>query len=260
MIDTHTHLYLPEFTDDGLGGAAAVDRAIEKGVRHMVMPNIDRESSTQLLALYDERPDVISTAWGLHPTEVGADWQKETDELLLLLDRKDAVAVGEVGIDLYWDKTYCDIQMQAFEYQASKARERGLPVIIHCREALDETLEVLDCFKGDMPEVVFHSFTGSPDDVEKIRRVTDAWFGINGVVTFKNARDLHSSIPSITPERIVLETDSPYLAPTPMRGKRNESSFLPYVCAKVAELTGKTSDEIDSITDRNARSIFKLDI
>lgn len=256
MIDTHTHLYLPEFSEDG--DTAAVDRALAAGVRHMVLPNVDASSVGQLAALADKRPDAVSTAWGLHPTEVDERWRETTDGIFANLDRHDCVAVGEIGMDLYWDATHRELQMQAFEYQVGEALRRHLPVIIHCREALDETLEVLSAFNGNMPDMVFHSFTGSAVDVDRIRRICDPWFGINGVVTFKNARDLHSAVPEIGLTRIVLETDSPYLAPVPLRGKRNESSFLPHILCRVAELTATEEKETESITDINAKTLFRL--
>ena len=254
MIDTHTHLYLPEFPD---GGDEQVRNAIDAGVTHLVFPNVDHDTISPMLALHNRFPENTSVAMGLHPTEVKENWKVIVDDMHKLLVEGGFVAVGEVGMDLYWDKTYRAEQMLAFAEQLSIAESMSLPVIIHCREALDETLDVI---KSVSPTVrlIFHSFTGTPDDVRKIRKLCDPMFGINGVVTFKNAVSIRESLPIIGIDRILLETDSPYLAPVPNRGKRNESSNIPYICAKVAEALGMTVEEIDSATSANARNTFCL--
>lgn len=254
MIDTHTHLYLPEFPD---GGDEQVRNAIDAGVTHLVFPNVDHDTISPMLALHNRFPENTSVAMGLHPTEVKENWKVIVDDMQKLLVEGGFVAVGEVGMDLYWDKTYRAEQMLAFAEQLSIAESMSLPVIIHCREALDETLDVI---KSVSPTVrlIFHSFTGTPDDVRKIRKLCDPMFGINGVVTFKNAVSIRESLPIIGIDRILLETDSPYLAPVPNRGKRNESSNIPYICAKVAEALGMTVEEIDSATSANARNTFCL--
>ena len=254
MIDTHTHLYLPEFPD---GGDEQVRNAIDAGVTHLVFPNVDHDTISPMLALHNRFPENTSVAMGLHPTEVKENWKVVVDDMQKLLVEGGFVAVGEVGMDLYWDKTYRAEQMLAFAEQLSIAESMSLPVIIHCRESLDETLDVI---KSVSPTVrlIFHSFTGTPDDVRKIRKLCDPMFGINGVVTFKNAGSIRESLPIIGIDRILLETDSPYLAPVPNRGKRNESSNIPYICAKVAETLGMTVEEIDSATSANARNTFCL--
>ena len=259
LIDTHTHLYLPEFNGDNGddGGADAVDRAISAGVCHMIFPNVDLTTVEPMTALAKRYPDNISMAMGLHPTEVGEDWSDclaQIDEIIA--DGKDYVAVGEVGIDLYWDKKYCEEQMQVFEHQARRAVELDLPLIIHCREGLAQALEVLQGVKG--VRAVFHSFGGDEADIDAVRRVGDFYFGINGIVTFKNS-DLRRHLPAIGPERILLETDSPYLAPVPHRGKRNESAYLPLIAAHIAASTGKTTDEVAQTTTANAKRLFALD-
>lgn len=258
MIDTHTHLYEEAFDADG-GGTAAIDRALGAGVAHMVMPNVDRTTVERLNALHALRPDVTSVAMGLHPTSVDAEWREALAPLEERLRRGGYVAVGEVGMDLYWDRTFGREQAEVFGRQVDLARELDLPVIIHCREALDETLDVLRGFAGTgLPRLVFHSFTLDRDATDRIREVTDAWFGINGVVTYKNAAELREAIPSIGVDRLVLETDSPYLAPVPRRGRRNETSLLPHIRDAVASALGVSPEEAERATDANARELFRL--
>ncbi|MDE6038804.1 MAG: TatD family hydrolase, partial [Paramuribaculum sp.] len=213
LIDTHTHLYLPEFDIDG-GGEAAVRRALDAGVEHMIFPNVDLTSIEPMRLLHAKFPESTSMAMGLHPTEVGESWRDDLAQVEeeLRSHRHDYVAVGEIGIDLYWDKTFAEQQMQVLERQMQWAQEMNLPVIIHCREGLDQTLEVLQGFGSSRG--VMHSFGGTPEDVERIRSVVDYHFGINGIVTFKNSK-LRDSLPAITLDRLLLETDSPYLAPVP---------------------------------------------
>lgn len=255
MIDTHTHLYLPEFDTDG-SGTAAVDRALAAGVSQMIFPNVDASSVGRLETLAAKYPDRVFRAMGLHPTEVGPTWEADLDSIMRRLT-PDAgyVAVGEVGIDLYWDRTYRAEQMEVFDRQAVRAGELRLPLIIHCREGLGETLEVL----ARHPEVpaVFHSFGGTAADVAAIRSIGDYYFGINGIVTFKNSK-LGEVLPVIGHDRLLLETDSPYLAPVPRRGRRNESAYLPYTAAFVADALGISVAEIDRITTANAQRLFRL--
>lgn len=256
LTDTHTHIYMPEFDSDG-GGEAAVRRAIEAGVGRMIFPCVDASSLEPMRSLAAKFPDNIRMAIGLHPTEVTADWRSTVDSMLADLDsdRKSYVAIGEVGMDLYWDKTMRREQMDAFEYQAKAAEARRLPLIIHCREALDETMEVLQATPG--VSAVFHSFGGTPEDVERIRRSLDPMFGINGIVTFKNAR-LYESLPAIGLDRLLLETDAPYLAPVPKRGRRNESAFLPYTAAFIADKFGISLERIAEITNQNTDKCFSF--
>lgn len=254
MIDTHTHIYMEEFSD---GGADALARALSAGVSHMVLPNVDTASVAPMLRLHERFPECTSAALGLHPTEVGDDWKEIVADMERQLSEGGFVAIGEVGVDLYWDKSRRDQQLEAFAEQLRIADRLGLPVIIHCREALDETLSVISEVKPKV-RLIFHSFTGSADDVRRIHRVCGPMFGINGVVTFKNAKELREALPEITLDRILLETDSPYLAPVPLRGKRNESSYLPAICAKVAEALGVASEEVERATTRNAIEVFSL--
>ena len=254
MIDTHTHPYLSQFED---GGAEAVQNAIDNGVTHMVLPNVDASTVEPMMALHRRFPTATSVAMGLHPTEVGPDWERVVDEMELLLDKGGFVAVGEIGIDLYWEKEHRIEQMQAFARQLRIASRLGLPVIIHCREALDETLQVISEVRPYVP-LIFHSFTGSPDDVRRIREVCDPFFGINGVVTFKNAKEIREALPLIGLDRIVVETDAPYLAPVPFRGRRNEPAYVVHTCAKIAEVLGLTPHQVEASTDINAKRIFRI--
>lgn len=253
MIDTHTHLYLPEFED---GGSAAVERAIESGVRGMVMPNVDLETVDPMLKLKRRYPGVIKIAIGYHPTAVDVHWRDSIDRIKGVFDSNECSAIGEVGIDLYWDTRFREEQMMAFEEQIGWASERGLPVIIHCRKALDEVLEVIEGYKGILPQLLFHSFTGNRGDVIRIREHTDAYFGINGVVTFKNSTGLRDALPEIGIARTVIETDSPYLAPVPYRGKRNESAYIVKVLEMVSVTLGVPLGEADRVTSGNAEKLF----
>lgn len=253
MIDTHTHLYLPEFDGEG---DAAIDRAIAAGVEMMILPNVDLTTMDAVDAMHARRPDVTRPAMGLHPTEVKEGFRDDLATVMSRLRGGNYCAVGEVGIDLYWDKTFEREQMQAFDAQLAVAAEMELPVIIHCREGLDRALEVLQGHKG-VP-AVFHSFGGTTGDVERILALGDRYyFGINGIVTFKNST-LRNVVPAIPADRILLETDSPYLAPVPHRGRRNESAYLPAVLNTVAGAMEISPSEADAITSANARALFKL--
>lgn len=254
-IDTHTHLYLEEFDCDGQENA--VDNAVEAGVDHMIFPNVDLTTIDRMKRLHEARPDVTSMAMGFHPTEVDDGWKESVgriEEELRTSHESSYVAVGEIGIDLYWDKTYAEQQMQAFERQCALAEKLSLPVIIHCREGLDATLEVL----GEFPALrgVMHSFGGTAADVERTLSVNgNMLFGINGIVTFKNSR-LRESLPAITTGRMLLETDSPYLAPVPFRGRRCESAMLPYTAAHIASSLGITPEALAEATTANAHRLF----
>ena len=256
LIDTHTHLYLPEFDIDG-GGEAAVRRALDAGVEHMIFPNVDLTSIEPMKLLHAKFPESTSMAMGLHPTEVGESWRDDLAQVEeeLRSHRHDYVAVGEIGIDLYWDKTFAEQQMQVLERQMQWAQEMNLPVIIHCREGLDQTLEVLQGFGSSRG--VMHSFGGTPEDVERIRSVVDYHFGINGIVTFKNSK-LRDTLPAITLDRLLLETDSPYLAPVPHRGKRNESAYIVATASVVAQALGVAPQDVAAATSANARGLFGI--
>lgn len=256
MIDTHTHIYLTEDFPDG--GIAAADRAAEAGVSHMVLPNVGLLTMEPLLRLHAARPEITSVGVGLHPEEIDRDWRPKTDDVFARFESEHPVAVGEVGIDLYHDPTFRIEQMDAFGYQIDRAISMGLPVIIHCRSALDDTLHVISRMGSDLPPLIFHSFTGGPDDARRILELPGTVLGINGVVTFKNAPELREAVAAAGIERIVLETDSPYLSPVPRRGRTNESSHLPYIRDAVANAAGVSPAQTELITDATARRIFRL--
>lgn len=258
LIDTHTHPYVRQFDNDR---DAVMQRAIASGVRKMIVPNCAPDTISPLKALAARYPDVVYMAMGLHPTDIDPEnWQEDlqiiTDELKAASDNY--IAIGEIGMDLYWDKSYTDIQMQVFDRQLSLAGELRLPVIIHCREALDQTLEVL----SGHPDVRcdFHCFTGNTEDVEAIRRLGDHYFGIGGVVTFRNSSALREALPVIGLDRILLETDAPYLAPVPWRGKRNEPAYIHYTADCVATTMGETVEKICEVTSENAKNLFGLQL
>ena len=254
MIDTHTHIYLEEFDNDR---DDVVTRALDSGVQHLILPNVDLSTIEPMHRLHDKYSECTSMAMGLHPTEVGADYKEVLAKIKSCFDVRRYVAVGEIGIDLYWDKTYLKEQKTVLDTQLHWASEMNLPVILHCREGLDTILEVFDDYSGELPNGVFHSFTGTADEVKRIRQYGDFYFGINGIVTFKK-----SQIPEVLPEigldRILLETDSPYLAPVPNRGKRNESSNIPHICRCIASCLGVSEDYAERITDDNANRLFQL--
>lgn len=255
MIDTHTHLYLEEFQPSP---EDAVQRAIDAGVEQLILPNVDLSTIQPMKSLHDKFPANTFMAMGLHPTEIKDSWQED----LSLIEQEfnsgaKYIAVGEVGIDLYWDKTYRREQHMAFDTQLQWACDKNLPVIIHCREGLDDILDIMDSRKGRLPQCVFHSFGGTIEDVERIRCRGDFYFGINGIVTFKNSK-LREVLSTIGIERLLLETDAPYLAPVPHRGKRNESAYIIHTAAHIASTLGLTIEQVNSITSDNARALFKL--
>lgn len=276
MIDSHTHLYCSEFLTEErprhpkkgvilpppaatpCGGEDAVRRAIDVGVTEMIFPANAIDEIEPMKALAAKFPGQVHMAMGVHPTELTDNPDAAVDTITQELDDNPGsyCAVGEIGIDLYWDSSTRSAQMKAFDSQCRLALRHNLPIIIHCRNGLDETLEVL----GSLPEVprgVFHSFGGTADDVESIRRTGDFYFGINGILTFKNS-DLRQVLPVIGIDRILLETDSPYLAPVPYRGRRNESAYLPAVAAAVADTFGISLADVDRITTANTRTLFRL--
>lgn len=253
MIDTHSHIYLEEFDNDR---EAVVEHARKAGLRHLVLPNVDMHTYDAMVDTHEAYSGYTSMAMGLHPTSVEADWIEQLDATESHFDDHKFVAVGEVGIDLYWDSTYRKEQMKAFSEQLRWAASRDLPVIIHCRDGLDEICDVFDGFGCTLPECVFHSFGGSLSDLHRIRRYGDFYFGINGVVTFKNAH-VDDLLKPIGLNRILLETDCPYLTPVPYRGKRNESAYIPLIAEKIADTLGVSVEEVSEVTDRNAADFFK---
>jgi TatD DNase family protein len=253
FIDTHTHLYLPEFDTDR---DEVVNRAIGNGISKMLLPNIDISSVDPILSVVNRYPGICYPMTGLHPTSVKGDYLFQLSELEDLFTRNRFVAVGEIGIDLYWDKTFLEEQLTSLRRQIAFAIDNGLPAVIHSREAFQEVFSVLDEFKGKDLKGVFHAFTGSIKDAEKVISLGFK-LGIGGIVTFKNS-GLDKVVKETGPEHIILETDSPYLAPVPYRGRRNESSYIPIINKKLAEIFGKSEEEIASVTYSNSTSLFNL--
>ena len=252
MIDTHTHLYSEEFDEDR---PAVIDRAVAKGVSQFYLPAIDSETHDKMLALEQDYPDRIFSMMGLHPCYVKPEtWEHELKIVEQYLNKRNFPAIGEIGIDLYWDKTTLDIQVKAFETQIDWAIERDLPIVIHTRDSFDEVFEVLERKKHPGLRGIFHCFSGN---LEQARQAVERNFllGIGGVVTFKNGK-IDQFLHEIPLDNIVLETDSPYLAPVPFRGKRNESSYLDLVVGKLVDVYGKDYSEIDRITTENALRLF----
>ena len=250
LIDTHTHLYLPEFDHDR---EEVVQEAIAAGVEKMFLPNIDRYSVKPLLDLSAQFPRHCHPMTGLHPTSVKKNWEEEMDFVERTLEENRFIAVGEIGIDLYWDKTFRKEQQEVFARQVQLALDHHLPVVIHSRESLQEIFDVLQGF-SELPGGVFHSFTGTRSQAEKILNMGFG-LGIGGIVTFKTS-SLKEEIRPLGPGALVLETDAPFLAPVPRRGKRNESKYLIYIAEFLAVLFNTTTEEIARITTANARRIF----
>ena len=256
LIDTHTHIYLREEFDGT--NVEVVKRGINAGVSHMIFPNVDCSTIEPMMQLHDQFPENTSVAIGLHPTEVKENWKDALNQIKKVLEKNSIVAIGEIGIDMYWDKTFRNEQMQALDEQLHWAEERNIPAILHCRDGLNQIIEVISSYSENLPPLLFHSFSGSIDDVERLRQYGDFYFGINGVVTFKNAQMLRDALPAIGLNRILLETDSPYLAPVPYRGKRNESAYLPLIAAKIAETLNISIDHVADVTTTNTINFFHL--
>ena len=252
MIDTHSHIYSEDFDADR---SEVIRRAQEAGVTKIIMPNVDSESLPGMLETERMFPDVCLAAIGLHPTSVKENY---LDELALVkseLERRKYMAIGEIGIDLYWDKTFYTEQVFALQTQVQWALDSNLPVIIHVRDSHKETIEALQPFKNKGLRGVFHCFTGSSKEAEEIVELGDFMLGIGGVVTFKNS-GLAGNLKDIPLTKLVLETDTPYLAPVPFRGKRNEPAYTAIVRDKLAEVYQVSAEEIDIITTRNAEKLF----
>jgi TatD DNase family protein len=254
FIDTHTHLFLEHFNDDI---DAVIKTAIEKGVEKFFLPNIDSESINDVLELKKKYPDNCFPLSGLHPTSVNENFVQELEMVEKLLSEHKFYGIGETGMDLYWDKTFIKEQEEAFAFQLELAKKHKLPIIIHVRDSFDEVFKVVDAHNNESLTGIFHCFTGDYTQAQKIIEYGGFKLGIGGVITFKNSK-LGETIEKIPLEHIVLETDSPYLAPTPHRGKRNESSYIPIIAEKVADLYKISVEEVAEVTTNNASAIFKL--
>jgi TatD DNase family protein len=254
LIDTHTHLYSEQFAEDR---EAMIQRAIESGIEKFFLPNIDSSSIQGMKELAVKYPLRCYPMMGLHPCSVNERVEQELELVKKELDEADYHSVGEIGIDLYLDKSFQAQQEMAFRKQIAWAKEKNLPIVIHCREAFDEILSILDEVNDDSLSGIFHCFTGSLKQAKHILHYGNFKLGIGGVVTFKNS-GLDKVVEQLSIEDLVLETDSPYLAPAPFRGKRNESSYLLKVAEKVADIYKLSLTKVAEVTSQNALQIFKL--
>ncbi len=251
LTDTHTHLYVEQFDDDR---EVVVKRAIDHGVSRFFMPAIDVTYFPAMFGLQKKFPENIFLMAGLHPTHVKEHYRDELSEILKILNEHTFYGIGEIGIDLYWDKSFLTQQQDAFKTQIGWAKERNLPVVIHCRDAFDEIFEVLDEVKDDRLFGIFHCFTGNFEQAKQAVSY-NMKLGIGGVVTFKNGK-IDKFLNKIPLKDIVLETDAPYLAPVPFRGKRNESSYLHLVAEKLAGIYQIPVEEIAAVTTQNSKEVF----
>ncbi|MCD4774406.1 MAG: TatD family hydrolase [Bacteroidales bacterium] len=253
FTDTHTHLYLEQFDKDR---KQIITDAIKEGVEYMLLPNIDSSSISGMMKICNDFPENCFPMIGLHPTSVKSNYKEELEIVENKLSDKNFIAIGEIGIDLYWDKTYKREQETALRYQIELAKKNKIPVVIHTRNSFSEIFEIMEDVISTELNGVFHCFTGNIEDAE---RIIDLGFkiGIGGVLTFKNS-GLDKVVQEIDLEHILLETDSPYLAPVPFRGKRNSSAYIPYIANKIAEIKNIPIKEVSEITTYNAISLFRF--
>lgn len=253
IIDTHIHLDGEEFKDDL---PAVVERARTAGVSKVFIPAIDMKSVSTIADVCRKYPSYAYPMLGLHPEEVRADYAEILQEMRKLLDEsKDYIAIGEVGLDFYWSREFEKEQLMAFEEQVKWSVETHLPLMIHCRKAQNEMVHILRRYQKDLPGGVFHCFTGNEKEAEELLSFDNFVLGIGGVLTFKKS-NLPETLKNVPLNRIVLETDAPYMAPVPMRGQRNESAFLVYIIAKIAETKCVSEDEVATVTTANVKRIF----
>ncbi|WP_124978734.1 TatD family hydrolase [Nonlabens xiamenensis] len=253
LTDTHTHLYSESFSDDQ---DQMIQRAIQAGVQRFFVPAIDSTYTQDMLDLKARFPEHLHLMCGLHPTHVKENVEEELSHVAEMLDKEKYVAIGEIGMDLYWDKSFVTQQQMAFHTQIKWALERDLPIVIHCRDAFDEVFEVLEDYADTKLQGIFHCFTGTYEQALQAIKL-NMKLGIGGVVTFKNGK-IDQFLNQIALEHIVLETDAPYLAPKPFRGKRNETAYITYIADKVAELYDLEVEEVARITTLNSREVFGI--
>lgn len=251
FIDTHTHLYSEEFDADRTD---IITNAINVGIEKLYLPNVDSASIDGMLALEQQFPDNCFPMMGLHPCSVKENYKEELATIKSWLDKRRFFAIGEIGMDLYWDKTFVKEQEFAFKQQIDWALEFKYTIVIHCRDAFAEIFEVLQSYPK-LPKGIFHCFSGTTDQAQQILAFGNFKLGIGGVVTFKNS-GLDKVVEQLSVNDFVLETDAPYLAPNPHRGKRNESAYLPLIAKKIAELKNLSIQEVEDITTKNAEDIF----
>ncbi len=253
MIDTHAHIYAQEFDQDR---DQMVERALQTGIKHILLPNIDLNSIDPMLATEARYPEVCRSMMGLHPCYVDANVKHSLDTIYAWFEKHPFIAVGEIGIDLYWDKTFKSEQEQAFQTQLNWAKQLDLPVVIHTRDSIDETLTILRDEQDGNLRGVFHCFGGT---VQQAKAINELGFhlGLGGVSTFKNG-GMNDVIPELDLDYVILETDCPYLAPVPHRGKRNEPAYMKLVAQRIADLRHMSLADVDRITSTNAKQLFNL--
>lgn len=251
FIDTHAHVYADDFQADRM---EMLRKSQEAGVGKIYMPNVDHASIDKMMEIESRSNGQCMAAMGLHPCSVKKDFQRELYIVEEWLSKRKFAAVGEIGTDLYWDKTFWEQQKEAFTIQVNLAKQYRLPIIIHCRESIDQTIELVEQLKDDQLTGIFHCFSGNVDQAYRITRL-GFMLGIGGVATFKNG-GLDKVLPEIELDHVVLETDSPYLAPVPHRGKRNEPAYIPLIAHRVAEIMKVSIDQVQQATTKNAQKIF----
>ena len=253
LTDTHAHLYLEQFDHDR---PEMVVRAVERGIKYIFLPNIDRDSITPMMELVKAFPGNCFPMMGLHPTSVKEDYEEQLETVAGWLEKEKFYAIGEMGIDLYWDKTFFSQQQEAFRFQVRLAKKHQLPIVIHARESFDEIFELLDESWEPGLKGVFHCFTGNKGQADHILRL-GFMLGIGGVLTYKNS-GLREVLRDIPLEHILLETDAPFLAPVPYRGNRNESAYIYDIAKALAETKGVSAGEVAEVTTRNAMEFFHV--
>jgi TatD DNase family protein len=254
LIDTHAHLYAEQFDQDR---DAMIERAKQAGLEKILLPNIDVSSISGMMQMSNDYPNYCHPMMGLHPCSVSADFEKDLEEIYTQLHQEKIVAIGEIGIDLYWDKSTLEYQRLAFRVQVEWAKQMNLPIVIHARDSYNELFEELNKLNDDSLSGVFHCFTGSQQQAEKILSYGNFYLGLGGVLTYKNS-GIGKFIAELPLDKIILETDAPYLPPVPHRGQRNESAYVLHVAEKLAELYALSLNEIGQQTSENAKKLFAL--
>ena len=255
LIDTHAHLYLSQFDNDI---DSVIKNAIDNGISKMLLPNIDSTTTQQMLSLSNKYPKNCFPMIGLHPCSVKKETvDKEILHVKEMLDKENFLAIGEIGLDLHWDKSTLEIQKKAFEDQINLAKKYKLPIVIHVRDSFNEAIEIIERLNSSELKGVFHCFTGDQKDAQRVIELQDFYLGIGGVVTFKNG-GLDKNIEQISLDHIMLETDAPYLTPSPYRGSRNESKYILNIAQKIADIYDLELKKIAEVTTKNAYNLFQL--
>jgi TatD DNase family protein len=255
FIDTHTHLYLEQFSEDI---DTVISNSISSGIDKLFLPNISSETTKDMLDLCEKYPKTCYSMMGLHPCDVKSEsMEKELLHVEELLNKEKFIAVGEIGVDLYWDKSTLPLQKEAFIFQINLAKKHKLPIVIHTRDSFNEAIEIVESLNDENLSGVFHCFTGSVEDAKRITDLGNFYLGIGGVLTFKNS-GVDKTIKEIDIQHLLLETDSPYLAPTPFRGKRNESKYILNIAEKLSEIHQISLEDVADKTTNNALKLFNI--